>query len=68
MHFNGFLNSLSGLIGNSLYGENPTDVQIQFIKDELVNLTGDLSTSTSALNNNVDRRVIDFITEDEFDI
>ncbi len=68
VHFDGFLNSLTGLIGNSLYNGNPTEAQLQFVKDQLVNLTGDLSTSSSTLNNNVERKVIDFITNEEFDI
>jgi outer membrane receptor for ferrienterochelin and colicins len=67
VHFDGFLNSLTGLIASNLYGDNPNASQLAFIKNELVNLTGDLSTSNSSLNNNVGRRVIDFITNEEFD-
>lgn len=67
VHFDGFLNSLTGLIAEQFYGDNPTQAQFDFVKDELVNLTGDLSTSGSALNDNVERKVIDFITGEEFD-
>ena len=67
VHFDGFLNSLTSLIANQFYGANPTVDQLAFVKDELVNLTGDLSSSGSSLNNNVGRKVIDFITNEEFD-
>ena len=67
VHFDGFLNSLTSLIANQFYGANPTVDQLAFVKDELVNLTGDLSSSSSSLNNNVGRKVIDFITNEEFD-
>ena len=67
VHFDGFLNSLSALIAQRFYGDNPTAAQLAFVKGELVNLTGDLSTSSSSLNNNVGRKVIDFITNEEFD-
>ena len=67
VHFDGFLNSLTGLIAQNFYGENPTAAQTAFVKDELVNLTGDLSTASSSLNNNVERKVIDFITNEEYD-
>lgn len=67
VHFDGFLNSLTSLIAGQFYGADPTQQQVDFIKNELVNLTGDLSTGTSSLNNNVGRKVIDFITNKEFD-
>jgi outer membrane receptor for ferrienterochelin and colicins len=67
VHFDGFLNSLTGLIAAQFYGENPDVAQLAFVKDELVNLTGNLSTASSSLNDNVDRKVIDFITNEEYD-
>lgn len=67
VHFDGFLNSLTDLIAGEIYNGAPDEVQTKFVKDELLILTGDLSTANSELNNNVERRVIDFITNEEYD-
>lgn len=67
VHFDGFLNSLSNLIATTLYGTDYDAAQFDFVKGDLVSLTGDLSSASSSLNNNVERKVIDFISNEEYD-
>lgn len=66
--FGGVVSSLGNIVAQGIYGDNPTAAQVTFVQDELAKVVGDLTNPvTSALNGTVNHRVIDFITNEEFD-